>query len=85
MEEQQKEKKNRKDHWLHERVVVKVMTKRLGDKYHKKKGVIRVRLLVQQMCRLFVYTYSIIDSSAATCTCSDDLSRLHVHVGCCSW
>ena len=84
MEEQQKEKKNRKDHWLHERIVVKVMTKRLGDKYHKKKGVIRVRVYSYSKCVDFCIN-SIIDSSAATCTCSDDLSRLHVHVGCCSW
>ena len=40
-EEQMKEKKNRKDYWLHEGIVVKVVTKKLGEKYYKKKGVIK--------------------------------------------
>ena len=37
-----KEKKNRKDYWLHEGIVVKAITKKLGEKYYKKKGVIKV-------------------------------------------
>ena len=37
-----KEKRNRKEHWLHDGIVVKVITKRLGDKYHKKKAVVKV-------------------------------------------
>ena len=40
-EEQKKEKINRKDHWLHAGIVVKVMTKKLGDKFYKKKAVVR--------------------------------------------
>ncbi|TRY94519.1 hypothetical protein DNTS_003544 [Danionella cerebrum] len=39
--EEQKRKSVRLDHWLHENIVVKVITKRLGEKYYKKKGVIR--------------------------------------------
>lgn len=39
-EERHKEKKNRKDYWLCSGIVVKVITKTLGDKYYKKKGVI---------------------------------------------
>ncbi|XP_037089291.1 DNA/RNA-binding protein KIN17-like [Pollicipes pollicipes] len=37
-EEQKKEKMNRKDYWLTEGVVVKVVTKDLGDKFYKQKG-----------------------------------------------
>ena len=40
-EERMKEKKNRKDYWLHEGIVVKVITKKLGDNYYKKKGVVK--------------------------------------------
>ena len=45
-EEQVKEKKNRKDYWLHDGIVVKVLTKKLGDKYYKKKGFIQVRVFL---------------------------------------
>ncbi|XP_071447193.1 DNA/RNA-binding protein KIN17 [Hetaerina americana] len=37
-EESKKERANRKDHWLAEGIVVKVITKTLGDKYYKRKG-----------------------------------------------
>lgn len=40
-EEKKKEKVNRKDYWLHEGIVVKVITKKLGEKYYKKKAVIK--------------------------------------------
>lgn len=40
-EEIKKEKKNRKDYWLFPGILVKVITKKLGDKYYKKKGVIK--------------------------------------------
>ena len=40
--EQQKEKKARKDYWLVEGIIVKVMHKDIGDgKYYKRKGVVR--------------------------------------------
>ncbi|VDM53284.1 unnamed protein product [Angiostrongylus costaricensis] len=39
-QERSKEKKNRKDHWLHEGIIVKVITKKLGEKYYKSKGVV---------------------------------------------
>lgn len=39
-EETNKERANRKDYWLTEGIVVKVITKTLGDKYYKKKGFI---------------------------------------------
>ncbi|XP_035786645.1 DNA/RNA-binding protein KIN17-like [Anopheles albimanus] len=39
-EELKKEKSNRKDYWLAEGIVVKLITKALGDKYYKEKGVV---------------------------------------------
>ncbi|TKR81289.1 hypothetical protein L596_015185 [Steinernema carpocapsae] len=40
LEERKKEKRNRKDYWLHEGIVVKIVTKRLGSDYYKTKGVV---------------------------------------------
>lgn len=40
IEEAKKEKQNRKDYWLAEGIVVKLITKALGDKYYKEKGVV---------------------------------------------
>lgn len=40
MEESKKEKINRKDYWLAEGIVVKIITKSLGDKFYKQKGVV---------------------------------------------
>lgn len=42
MEEQKKKKQQevRTDNWLQPNIVVKVITKRLGDRYHKKKAVV---------------------------------------------
>lgn len=37
---------NRKDYWLHEGIVVKIVTKKLGEKYYKKKAVVKVLLYV---------------------------------------
>jgi len=37
--EKMKEQKNRKDYWLHEGIIVKVITSKLGEKYNKKKKV----------------------------------------------
>ncbi|CAD5234510.1 unnamed protein product [Bursaphelenchus xylophilus] len=39
-EERFKEKRNRKDHWIHKDIVVKVVTKQLGSKYYNCKGVV---------------------------------------------
>lgn len=39
--EEQKKKSVRTDNWLQPNIVVKVITKKLGEKYHKKKAVIR--------------------------------------------
>lgn len=39
-EETKKERVNRKDYWLVAGIVVKIITKSLGDKYYKKKGVV---------------------------------------------
>ncbi|KAI1888063.1 hypothetical protein AGOR_G00181190 [Albula goreensis] len=39
--EEQKKKSARTDHWLYPNIVVKVVTKRLGEKYNKKKGIIK--------------------------------------------
>jgi len=40
-QEAKKERIGRKDYWLTENIVVKVITKSLGDKYYKKKGFIK--------------------------------------------
>ncbi|XP_051911688.1 DNA/RNA-binding protein KIN17 [Hippocampus zosterae] len=42
MEERKKQQQQplKTDHWLQPNIVVKVVTKRLGDKYHKKKAVV---------------------------------------------
>ncbi|KAI6206473.1 DNA RNA-binding protein Kin17 domain containing protein [Aphelenchoides besseyi] len=37
-EERFKEKRNRKDYWLHEGIIVKIVTKKYGDKFYKAKG-----------------------------------------------
>ncbi|CAF1342668.1 unnamed protein product [Adineta steineri] len=39
-QEKMKEQKNRKDYWLHEDIIVKIITSKLGEKCYKKKGVI---------------------------------------------
>ncbi|XP_060758971.1 DNA/RNA-binding protein KIN17 [Neoarius graeffei] len=41
MEMEEKKKSVRSDNWIRPNIVVKVITKRLGDKYYKKKAVIR--------------------------------------------
>ncbi|CAK1597409.1 unnamed protein product [Parnassius mnemosyne] len=40
MQERAKEKANRKDYWLTEGIVVKIVTKSLGDKFDKRKAVV---------------------------------------------
>lgn len=40
MEEKAKEKANRKDYWLTEGIVVKIVTKSLGDKFYKRKAIV---------------------------------------------
>lgn len=40
-EEKKREAKNRKDYWLTEGIVVKVITKSLGEEFYKQKGVVR--------------------------------------------
>lgn len=40
MEETKKEKLNRKDYWLTENIVVKIVTRSLGEKFYKQKGVV---------------------------------------------
>lgn len=40
-EESKRERANRKDYWLAEGIVVKVVTKSLGEDFYKKKGVVR--------------------------------------------
>ncbi|XP_044533680.1 DNA/RNA-binding protein KIN17 isoform X2 [Gracilinanus agilis] len=39
--EEQKKKSARTDYWLHPEIIVKIITKKLGEKYHKKKGVVQ--------------------------------------------
>lgn len=38
----QQQETARLDHWLQPNIVVKLVTKRLGEKYHKKKAVVTV-------------------------------------------
>ncbi|XP_048743844.2 DNA/RNA-binding protein KIN17-like [Ostrea edulis] len=52
-EEKKKEKTNRKDYWLTEGIVVKIITKKLGEKYHKKKAVVKE---VQDLYRAVIKT-----------------------------
>lgn len=40
-EERKKEQKNRKDYWLAEGIVVKIITRSLGEKYYKEKAVVK--------------------------------------------
>ena len=54
-EKKKKEQMNRKDYWLHEGIVVKIVTKKLGEKYYKKKAVVKVLLCLFRM--------------SITCTC----------------
>ncbi|XP_044132674.1 DNA/RNA-binding protein KIN17 isoform X1 [Bufo gargarizans] len=39
--EEKKKKTERTDYWLHPEIVVKIVTKKLGEKYYKKKAVIK--------------------------------------------
>ncbi|XP_078533196.1 DNA/RNA-binding protein KIN17 isoform X1 [Lissotriton helveticus] len=39
--EEQKKKTARTDYWLQPEIIVKVVTKKLGDKYHKRKAVVK--------------------------------------------
>ncbi|XP_037947435.1 DNA/RNA-binding protein KIN17-like [Teleopsis dalmanni] len=41
LEEQAKERSNRKDYWLHEGIVVKFISKSMGEKYYKEKAVVQ--------------------------------------------
>ncbi len=69
MEEKSKEKKSRKDYWLHEGIVVKVITKKLGDKYHKKKAVVKVSSFnwALSLCPLFLHS-ALADKSLSFCS-----------------
>ncbi len=40
MEEERKERVNRRDDWVREGIVVKVVHRKLGERYHRKKGVV---------------------------------------------
>lgn len=49
--EEKKKQSVRTDYWLQPNIVVKVITKRLGEKYHKKKAIIMVAILcIYCMC-----------------------------------
>ena len=47
MEEKKRKQQQpvRTDYWLQPNIVVKVVTKKLGEKYHKKKAVVTVTVL----------------------------------------
>lgn len=42
MEERKRKQTTRTDYWLQPNIVVKVVTKKLGERYHKKKAVVTV-------------------------------------------
>lgn len=44
MEEQMKLKKTRRDYWLQKGIIVKLITKKLGDRYYNKKGIVKVNI-----------------------------------------
>ncbi|ELK23538.1 DNA/RNA-binding protein KIN17 [Myotis davidii] len=39
--EEEKKRAARTDYWLQPEIIVKIITKRLGEKYHKKKGIVK--------------------------------------------
>ncbi|XP_048209521.1 DNA/RNA-binding protein KIN17-like [Perognathus longimembris pacificus] len=39
--EEEKKRTSRTDHWLQPEIIVKIITKNVGDKYHKKKGIVK--------------------------------------------
>uniref|UniRef100_A0A0R3RFP4 Kin17_mid domain-containing protein n=1 Tax=Elaeophora elaphi TaxID=1147741 RepID=A0A0R3RFP4_9BILA len=41
MEERRKEKRNRRNNWLHEGIVVKIITKKFGNDFYKAKGAVK--------------------------------------------
>ncbi|XP_050518430.1 DNA/RNA-binding protein KIN17 [Diabrotica virgifera virgifera] len=55
-EENKKEKRNRKDYWITEDIIVKIITRNLGDEYYKEKGVVR------QVIDKYVAIVKLIDS-----------------------
>lgn len=71
VEERKKESSNRKDNWLHEGIVVKVITKKLGDKYKNKKGVIRV-----SPCFSFLMTVALMFHTVFAFICSQEVVGL---------
>uniref|UniRef100_A0A673IBB3 Kin17 DNA and RNA binding protein n=1 Tax=Sinocyclocheilus rhinocerous TaxID=307959 RepID=A0A673IBB3_9TELE len=54
--EEQKKKSVRSDNWIQANIVVKVITKNLGEKYYKKKAVIRVTEACGEDDRLWRHT-----------------------------
>ncbi|XP_044538275.1 DNA/RNA-binding protein KIN17-like [Gracilinanus agilis] len=54
--EEQKKKSARTDDWLHPEITVKIITKKLGERYHKKKGV------VQEVINKYTAVVKMIDS-----------------------
>lgn len=58
MEEKKKKKQSvRLDFWLQPNIVVKVVTKRLGEKYHKKKAIIMVKNALHLSLWEYVYVH----------------------------
>lgn len=39
--EEEKKRTARTDYWLQPEIIVKIITKKLGEKYHKKKGIVK--------------------------------------------
>ncbi|XP_057588502.1 DNA/RNA-binding protein KIN17 isoform X3 [Hippopotamus amphibius kiboko] len=39
--EEEKKRASRTDYWLQPEIIVKIITKKLGEKYHKKKGIVK--------------------------------------------
>ncbi|KAG9489885.1 hypothetical protein GDO78_005680 [Eleutherodactylus coqui] len=62
--EEKKKKTERTEHWLQQDIVVKIVTKKLGEKYYKKKAVVKVSAahytVRWHMCILLVFSATMI-------------------------
>ena len=81
LEERNKEKINRKDYWLHKDIVVKVVTRKLGNKMYGLKGVITVSVLciVHEKRHLSANEILLLSSANRIIKCS---SCVHARVCC---
>ncbi|XP_057232611.1 DNA/RNA-binding protein KIN17 isoform X1 [Malurus melanocephalus] len=53
--EEEKKRTSRRDYWLQPEIIVKIVTKKLGEKYHKKKAVVKVRWAIGNMWHFWLF------------------------------